>query len=220
MRDAVLANIRGSLSRAAALPPPAPVTLSPAPQRDREALIEQFAAEWRALGGQFERVRAADAVDRACELLQKLEARRVLMWDEAALPPALTGLKTRLERSGFTLVLQMIPRDAATRPEAAAAIEAAEAGITGAEAAIAQVGAVALRSGPGRGRLASLLVPAHLVFVAPDQFYPTLADWWPCMTAETANITLIAGPSRTSDIERVLTLGVHGPKQAIAICVD
>ncbi|MBI3177190.1 MAG: LUD domain-containing protein [Chloroflexi bacterium] len=139
-----------------------------------------------------------------------------------------------LERSGVTHVPQMIPRDAATRRGAVAAIEAAEAGLTGAvaaleaaeagltgaEAAIAQVGAVALRSGPGRGRLASLLVPVHLVFVTPDQFYPTLADWWPRMSAEAGNITLIAGPSRTSDIERVLTLGVHGPKQAIAICVD
>ncbi|MBI2976870.1 MAG: LUD domain-containing protein [Chloroflexi bacterium] len=219
MRDTILSNIRQSLNSARALPhlhTPIPLHLDP----DRETLIAQFAAEWRALGGQFERVRAADAADRACELLQKLEARRVLMWDEAALPPALTGLKTMLERSGVTLVPQMIPRDAATRPRAAAAIEAAEAGLTGAEAAIAQVGAVALRSGPGRGRLASLLVPVHLVFVTPDQFYPTLADWWPRMSAEASNITLIAGPSRTSDIERVLTLGVHGPKQAIAICVD
>jgi L-lactate dehydrogenase complex protein LldG len=33
-------------------------------------------------------------------------------------------------------------------------------------------------------------------------------------------ISFITGPSRTADIERVLTIGVHGPERLIIVVVD
>jgi L-lactate dehydrogenase complex protein LldG len=33
-------------------------------------------------------------------------------------------------------------------------------------------------------------------------------------------ISLITGPSRTGDIERILVLGAHGPKQLTILCVS
>ena len=33
-------------------------------------------------------------------------------------------------------------------------------------------------------------------------------------------IAFITGPSRTADIERVLTIGVHGPERLIVVVVD
>jgi len=38
--------------------------------------------------------------------------------------------------------------------------------------------------------------------------------------AQTNYISFITGPSRTADIERVLTIGVHGPERLIIVVVD
>lgn len=88
-------------------------------------------------------------------------------------------------------------------------------GITGADGAIARSGSIALRSGPGRPRLASLIPGTHIAFLSVDRVFPTLLDLsLERLEPESAsNLVLITGPSRTGDIEQQLNLGVHGPKQ-------
>jgi len=68
MRDTILSNIRQSLNGARALPHShTPIPLHP--DSDRETLIAQFESEWLALGGQFERAKSADAIDRDPQLV-------------------------------------------------------------------------------------------------------------------------------------------------------
>ncbi len=87
--------------------------------------------------------------------------------------------------------------------------------MTGAHAAIAENGAVVLVSGPGRGRLASLLPPVHVAIVPERRLRPTFAALVreePRLLDSGSNVVLIAGPSRTADIEMTLSHGVHGPR--------
>ena len=92
----------------------------------------------------------------------------------------------------------------------------ADLSITGADFLIAESGTVLMASA-GSSRQISLLPTAHLVLATPDQVYPDLgAVFQQLGTAPEegrlpAALTMITGPSRTADIEKVLIKGAHGP---------
>lgn len=90
--------------------------------------------------------------------------------------------------------------------------------VTGCAIAIAATGTIILDSGPSQGRRAlSLLPDLHVCVVFAEQ----LVDDVPAaitLCAETVRIsqsplTLISGPSATSDIELHRIEGVHGPRR-------
>jgi L-lactate utilization protein LutC len=98
--------------------------------------------------------------------------------------------------------------------------------ITGAEYLIADIGTIVTVSGPQASREISLLPKAHLVLATPDQIYPNMAELFREIhekhgdTLPGAALTLITGPSRTADIEKVLIKGVHGPTRLLTIILD
>jgi L-lactate dehydrogenase complex protein LldG len=95
-------------------------------------------------------------------------------------------------------------------------------GITGADAALADAGAIVVVAGPGRGRLVSVLPPVHVAIVSRQQLVAnlgTLLQRRPGLLDEASNIVIIAGPSRTADIEMTLSHGVHGPKHVHVVLV-
>jgi len=103
------------------------------------------------------------------------------------------------------------------------AIEACDAGITACECLVAQTGSILVSSARG-GRALSILPHAHVVVATPDQVVPTLADAFDQIRSRHAGrlpsmLSFITGPSRTGDIERILVLGAHGPKELLVILV-
>jgi L-lactate dehydrogenase complex protein LldG len=225
-RDRILASIRNSLASARHLPSAPSVTLSPSriTPAGHSSLAEQFASELQKLSGLFMAERAEKVPGLVARLLHEHEATELLAWDSEHLP--VPGLLDELRREGFKIVDAAIPHTEPERTHRLVEIERIRVGLTGVDAALADTGTLALRSGLGRPRLASLSVRTHIALFTPEQLYPSWAAWWAGdgmksrltnWVSEASNLTLISGPSRTADIEMTLTVGVHGPAEVIAV---
>ena len=98
-----------------------------------------------------------------------------------------------------------------------------DAGITSTAGAIAETGALILRSAENEPRLMSLVPPVHIAVLEADHIYNTFCEViqkqnWPDKMP--TNALLISGPSKTADIELTLAFGVHGPKELIVIILE
>ena len=217
MLDAVRAGLlRAELPDSSAQRPP--LTIRPSQATPAE-MAETFSTALIALTGKVHDVAHAEAVVPAIAgILESYGVHEFLSWDDADL--GYPGLLAQLAARGFHRVAYDLPFDAAGRDAAFQSLEGVGAGLTGAQAALADSGAIVLASGPGRGRLASLLPPVHIAIVSRGRLFPSLPALvaaHPELVTEGSNLVVIAGPSRTADIEMSLTHGVHGPKHVHVI---
>ena len=197
-RDEVLGRVRAALGAA-----PAAVEIPRAYRQaagapgadDRAAMLALFCervAEYRA------RVHRASAGDLEDVVAGLLAARRVAV--AAAAPCAVRGFEALLDDPLLS------PRD----------LDCADAVLTGCALAIAQTGTIVLDGSPLCGRRALTLVPDHHVCVVrAEQIVLDVPDAIAAvrrMDAVRKPITLVSGPSATSDIELERVEGVHGPR--------
>jgi len=99
--------------------------------------------------------------------------------------------------------------------------EATKATITLAESLVAATGSVFVSAGCG-GRGASIVAPVHIVVATVTQLAADLAtafEWLRARGTTTRNsmVSLITGPSRTGDIEKIIVLGAHGPQRLVVV---
>ena len=100
---------------------------------------------------------------------------------------------------------------------------AIDAAITSTKGGLADVGALILWPDADEPRLMSLAPALHIAVLEAAKIHGSLADairregWAQGMPT---NALLISGPSKTADIELVLTFGVHGPKELIVLILD
>ncbi len=91
-------------------------------------------------------------------------------------------------------------------------------GVTEVDFALPETGTLVLRSNPTRPRMVSLLPRVHLAFLDPRNLRPDLHQVFKETKAD-PYLVFITGPSRTADIELTVSLGVHGPKTLILLCL-
>jgi L-lactate dehydrogenase complex protein LldG len=90
---------------------------------------------------------------------------------------------------------------------------------------VAETGSVVVAEPDHGDRLAALLCQHHVVLVPSLTMVEDRLGSVPrlrrLIVAESARyVSFVSGPSRTSDIERELTIGAHGPKALTVILVD
>ena len=90
-----------------------------------------------------------------------------------------------------------------------------DCGVTDVTYACAETGSLIIRGSANHGRSLSLVPPIHVAILEPRNFLGDLVDVFDRLAkdGDAGNITFITGPSKTSDIEMNLVVGVHGPCQ-------
>ena len=230
-RETILARVREALRLPAAPPHLKSHALDPAPTGGLTVLPLEAARPWlpdggdtpeeslRILGENLGRLKAefhrvADTTA-AAELIARLARDRG--WRRVALHG-----HPLVEAAAGALACDTYRVDGG--PFDKEALEACDAGLSACEALVAQTGSVLVSTATCGGRALSVLPHVHLVVATAVQVVPTLGDALHLARERHAGkspsmLSFITGPSRTGDIERILVLGAHGPKELFVLLV-
>ncbi len=98
---------------------------------------------------------------------------------------------------------------------------ASKVGISQLDWAMASTGSLIQDAATVDRRLVSTLPNIHIAIIETNRLLADMPAVFSNIRPEQTNyISFITGPSRTADIERVLTIGVHGPEKLIIVFVD
>lgn len=217
-RQAILSSIREHLAASAKFDaqfPYSPAAEHRRPGKSAEddragAIIELFRQALEAVSGHC---LIAQTIDEAACAVQKIvderKPQRIAVSDSTVVKEIIGQLKTE---AAFL--------DAPNQSE----LFDCDLGITAAQWAIAETGTLVLESECERNRLASLVPPVHIAIIEASRIRQTMSEVLELIrngeVGLSRAITFITGPSRTSDIELTLAIGVHGPGSLYAIVID
>ena len=195
-RDEVLGRIRAALGPRPAVPD--------VPRAYRGAgvagddVVDRFCERVAEYQATVTRVSASELPDAVARLCERRGARRI------AVPPGGPEVLP-----GVEVVVDDPPLD----PRA---LDALDGVLTGCALAIAETGTIVLDGGERSGRRALTLVPDwHMCVVEAGSIVTGVPDAVAALAPAAADgrpITLVSGPSATSDIELDRVEGVHGPR--------
>jgi L-lactate dehydrogenase complex protein LldG len=174
------------------------------------SLSDRFRHSLEAAGGHCIAARGdAEATEAVRQIVERLQAQRIAISDSPLVRRLLPPLNAGVELMNGAVKSELFKCDV---------------GITGAQWAIAETGTLALESDLERHRLASLVPPVHVAIIEAEKIRQTLGEVLQAIDekgrALSRTITFITGPSRTSDIELTLAIGVHGPAELHVIVLE
>ena len=176
-------------------------------RQTQQALADIFRDNLTAVGGKFTTVGGSENLAVALQsILDELGARTIAISDSDTV-----GLAVRMVSTKAQILVQ------ATAEE----LFGSDVGITEAQWAIAETGTLVLEGDKEASRLTSLVPGTHICILHVANIRPTMSAILQILESSLSPVvTFITGPSRTSDIELTLALGIHGPRSVYVIVVD
>lgn len=214
-RDEVLGTIRAALSDVPSEERPGDVPIPRDYQRagverpEVDELVEVLTG--RLLGYRSEVVRVDTRADKGSPKLAQVlgDICRERGWSRVVMP---LGLSPDRRPEGVQIVID----DPSLSPEE---LDAVDAAVTECALAVAETGTLVLDGSAGCGRRAISLVPdVHIALVPRERIVKSVPDAVASLDFQRA-LTLISGPSATSDIELQRVEGVHGPRTLLAVVI-
>jgi L-lactate dehydrogenase complex protein LldG len=161
-------------------------------------------------------------------IIQKLESRPMHILSPAIHVPKEDVAKLFSKITGKELSTDITTLVATARNLLREKYFQADIGMSGANVVAADTGTLFIIENEGNIRLATGAPPVHIALIGMEKLVPTLGDAYKVseVTWRYANYTvpsyvsLISGPSKTGDIEKVTTYGAHGPKEFHVIFMD
>ena len=220
----IIASVRSALERNVETTPlhtdhDAAVLPSSAAAR-RAELTAQFGRELERVGGHFfGSIAKAEARARAVTIAQESGTRSAIVGSGVTFDAEL--IAKALARNGIEVIRPDRLKDS-DRAAMRDRVANCELGFIEADYAIAATGTFCVVATAQRPSSLTILPPTNFIVVAADRILPTLADVIAAVGPErfaTHRVALITGPSRTADIEKLIVIGVHGPKTLYAAAI-
>ncbi|TAK26370.1 MAG: hypothetical protein EPO26_00100 [Chloroflexota bacterium] len=172
---------------------------------------ERFVDRSARLGVSVTHTMPGDIASAVARIAAAVSARRAVV--SADVGPERGCIVAALEASGVAIL-------DGTR---AAEVESMDLGVTGAAFAVAESGSIAVVGRDRLARFATMLPPVHIAILRESDIVPTLDEAGERLESALRNgariASLVAGPSRTADVEKTLAVGVHGPREVHIILV-
>jgi len=179
-----------------------------------QQLLDEFREKAEPLGVTVLRVASGEAAARAiADWARSLETDSVIVASEVT--RHLPGIDTALTAAGLHLRAPAPPSETRDAP----------LGLSMGHLAVAETGSVLLSEPSLEDRSVGMLTLAQAAICPTAALVASLEDAASvlrqlAMANGGAFSTLVTGPSRTADIERVLTVGVQGPGKVMTLFVD
>lgn len=177
-------------------------------KEERVALFAERVGEYKATVSRIQKDALAQSISDACS---REKVKRIVV------PSGIPGEWI----PGFVEVVPDTPNSLLSHQQ----LDSSDGVITTCASAVAETGTIILDAGEGQGRRALTLVPDyHLCVVYEDQIVELVSEGFAkfeeTVKQKGAPITLISGPSATSDIELSRVEGVHGPRRLEVLIVS
>ncbi len=203
-REEMLGKVRAALKRTgdsgvAAIP--AAARIAPRMASDAEAELALFFSEVEKLSGKTKRLEnKADLAAALRELAATESIKKATVWQTAEMKE--WGIEDSLRSIGVEIISPYSPKRE---------VAECDLGVTGGDFVLPETGTLVLRSSIEQPRTVSLLPRVHLALIRSTclraDLHQVLEE-----ARDDGYFVFITGPSRTSDIELTVTVGVHGPK--------